>query len=137
MKIVVVNYEELCGIIDETTVLKDIILYRCSANDRTRLEWGTEFRMQLEQLEDLGNTVLFADTSSKKKRGMITAFLREQKPDLLVTYNLAGFELCTLTDGLSYNLIDCRQIHFIEDGNYNNEKMLEKEKSINMFFFHK
>lgn len=55
--------------------------------------------------------------------------------DLLITFNLAGFEHSTLTNGISYNLLKGKQIHFLMNRELINEKYLEKQLSISMFFF--
>ena len=93
-------------------------------------------REALEQLaKDKSADVVYIDTSNKAQRCRMTEQIQKMAPELLVTYNLAGFEMCTLTDGLSYNLVDCRQFHLKENRCLPNEEYLFKEKSINMFFF--
>lgn len=61
--------------------------------------------------------------------------VKELSPDMLITVNLEGFEQSTLTDNISYNLLDCKQIHFIFDKNLPNERYLIKPLSISMFFY--
>lgn len=90
---------------------------------------------------------LIADLQSKLQnvmRGALVEVYREEgiicnqklkDVDLLIAFNLAGFEQCTLTDGVSYNLFKCKQIHFILDRNLPNEKYLEKPLSMAMFFY--
>ena len=56
-------------------------------------------------------------------------------PDLLVTFNLEGFQNSTLTDCVSYNLLDCKQVHVILNDNLPNERFLQKQLSISMFFY--
>ncbi len=138
MKIAVVSYKELNMEKTEAQVIEDVISSFKDSNEQTQKEFGEELRKSLEELEGGKKAeVVFIDTSDGRKREMMNSAIKEVSPDLLVSYNLAGFEQCTLTDGLGYNLIDCRQFHFRDEGNHNNEKMLEKDKSINMFFFHK
>lgn len=55
--------------------------------------------------------------------------------DLLITFNLTGFEQSTLAGGISYNLLNCKQIHFLLDRNLPNESYLSKQLSLSMFFF--
>ena len=55
--------------------------------------------------------------------------------DLLVTFNLSGFEQQTLTGGISYNLLNCKQIHILLDNNLPCEEKLALPLSISMFFF--
>lgn len=88
-----------------------------------------------------------ADLQSKLQnvmRGALVEVFREEgiicdqklkDVDLLITFNLAGFEQCTLADSISYNLFKCKQIHFILDRNLPNEKYLEKPLSMAMFFY--
>lgn len=135
MKIVVVNYDELNQRKNSEDVIGDVVLFfeRCSEADREEL--GSALRGQLEELaENRKAMVEFADTSDDLKRVYLTENLKKMEIDLLVTYNLAGFELSTLTDGLAYNLVDCRQLHLISREDLISEKYLEKDKSINMFF---
>ena len=56
-------------------------------------------------------------------------------PDLLITTDLAGFEQCTLTDNISYNLLDCKQLHLMFHGKLLNEPYLARQLSIAMFFY--
>ena len=54
---------------------------------------------------------------------------------VLITFDLAGFQLKTLTNNIWFNLLPCRQIHIITT--YKNELMtyLSNPLSISMFFF--
>ena len=61
--------------------------------------------------------------------------MRERKPEMLLVFNLSGFNHTTLTDNISYNLLPCKQIHIITKDNLPNEKYLEKQLSISMFFY--
>ena len=61
--------------------------------------------------------------------------VKELSPDILITVDLEGFEQSTLTDNISYNLLDCKQIHFILNRNLPNERYLEKPLSMAMFFY--
>lgn len=60
--------------------------------------------------------------------------IREFEPELLITEDLEGFEMCTLTDAVSYNLIHCRQLHILFSGELNNERYLAKQLSLLMTF---
>lgn len=57
------------------------------------------------------------------------------QPDLFVNFDLAGFEQSTLTDGIAYNLLNCKQIHILLNQRLPNEKCLHKPLSIAMFFY--
>lgn len=90
---------------------------------------------------------LIADLQSKLQNEMSDALVevfgemgttcnqKLKEADLLITFNLAGFEQCTLTDSVTYNLLDCKQIHFILNRNLPNEKYLGKPLSMAMFFY--
>lgn len=66
--------------------------------------------------------------------GDIMGDIRKENPDLLVTLDLAGFDRTTFTDGVAYNLLDCKQVHLILQEDLENEKYLAKPLSIAMFF---
>ncbi|MBQ9333001.1 MAG: hypothetical protein IJS12_01550 [Lachnospiraceae bacterium] len=60
--------------------------------------------------------------------------IREYAPDLMITEDLEGFEMCTLTDAVSYNLIHCRQLHLLLSGDLTNERYLARQLSLLMTF---
>ena len=134
MKILVVSYEELNPRPDKEQVISDVCAFYSDAMDVTKENLGNDIRYQIKALINSKEAeVIFADTEDPEQRKLLYGILKEIEPDLLVTYNLAGFELCTLTDSLSYNLLDCRQIHFVDRNDCPNNKYLEKERSINLF----
>lgn len=61
--------------------------------------------------------------------------LKLEAEDLLVTFDLSGFERQTLTGSISYNLLNCRQIHILLNDKLPCEKRLAMPLSISMFFF--
>lgn len=134
MKIYTVAYDELGDSPSTEDVIKDIVEYFASIDDCQREELGTVLISQLKELTEKGTAeVIWVDTT-KTNRPYIAENLRKQDDiDLLVTYNLAGFELSTLTDGLAYNLVDCRQFHFIKNEICSKNEVLNKQRSINMF----
>lgn len=71
---------------------------------------------------------------SPKPQDLISE-IKARRPDLLVTTDLAGFEQCTLADNVSYNLLDCKQLHLLLHRNLPNEPYLKGQLSISMFFF--
>ena len=73
--------------------------------------------------------------SAPKKKKDIISEVKALHPDLLITVDLAGFEQCTLTDNISYNLLDCKQLHLLFHENLPNEQYLNKQLSIAMFFY--
>lgn len=76
--------------------------------------------------------VLFEGNDSRQK---ILEKVAASSDSLLLTFDLHGFEWCTLTDNISYNLLPCKQIHIITKDKLPNEKYLEKQLSISMFFY--
>lgn len=91
-------------------------------------------RLFLETLEREG--VETADIScSVSGPGDILREVKAFRPDILVTVDLQGFEQCTLTDNLSYNLLGCKQIHLLLHDRLRNERCLDKQLSIAMFFY--
>ena len=133
MKVAVINYDELNKYLSEKNVRDDLI-YAYDFADKERLEdMGEGLRRQLESLKKSGETDMrFIDTRSTVRNTLINQ-IKTIEPDILVTYNTAGFEFSTLTDGIAYNLIDCRQIHFLVNDSIPNLHMLEKNLSLNMF----
>lgn len=75
--------------------------------------------------------VVFRDRGDNRN---IMADIRKCEPDLFITEDLEGFEMCTLTDAVSYNLLHCRQFHFIFSGEITNETYLGKQLSLLMTF---
>lgn len=61
--------------------------------------------------------------------------IKKAEADLFVDFNLWGFEQGTLTGSIAYNLLDCKQIHILLDDRLPNERELEKQLSIAMFFY--
>lgn len=61
--------------------------------------------------------------------------IRKAEADLFVDFNLLGFEQGTLAGSIAYNLLDCKQVHILLDDALPNEKQLEKQLSIALFFY--
>ena len=55
--------------------------------------------------------------------------------DLIITFDLAGFEQTTLMGGISYNLVNSKFVNFLLHENLQNEKCLSKQLSLSMFFY--
>lgn len=71
--------------------------------------------------------------SSKTKD--IIQEIKALHPDLLITVDLPGFERCTLTDNIAYNLLSCKQLHLLLHRNLPNESYLGRPLNIAMFFY--
>lgn len=136
MRIAVVNYEEISPPKTICEIWKDILDFRKQMDEFTEKAIGSELRCMLDKLivDHRLPEIDYIDTSTIEKRNDMIIYLQGLPINLLVTYNLAGFEQSTLTDGLAYNLVDCRQFHFIEKSDLTGEQFVHKEKSINMFF---
>lgn len=55
--------------------------------------------------------------------------------DLIITFDLVGFEQTTLMGGISYNLVNSKFVNFLLHENLQNEKYLSKQLSLSMFFY--
>ncbi len=70
--------------------------------------------------------------------------IQAAQPDLLITEDLEGFEMSTLTDAVTYNLLHCRQLHLLlrdpaslpayADGRRPAD-LLSRQLSLVMFFY--
>lgn len=117
-------------------IKNDIVSFWSVSKSETKEELGSALKKQLEKLESgEGCDIEIINVEKTNERAHLMDTLRGMDIDLLVTYNLAGFELRTLTDGFSYNLVDCRQLHIIDKCDANVEEILKKDTSINMFFW--
>lgn len=72
---------------------------------------------------------------SDQKKGDFISEIKTLHPDLLITVDLQGFEQSTLTDSVSYNLLDCKQLHLLLHERLSNELYLDRQLSIAMFFY--
>lgn len=66
--------------------------------------------------------------------GDLNGTIKSKEADMLLTIDLAGFDRVTLTDNISYNLLDCKQVHLILQPGLENKCFLNKILSIAMFF---
>ena len=80
-----------------------------------------------EELRRDGHMIFFIFRKPGDEHNIMNE-IRSYEPDVLITEDLEGFEMCTLTDAVSYNLIHCRQFHVIRSGVPHNGD-LSKEKS--------
>lgn len=91
-----------------------------------------EFSEDDPQSKFEGITVEIWDSA---KLPVTCADIRKSEADLFINFDLAGFEQSTLTDGIAYNLLDCKQIHILLKNRLPHEKYLAKQLSISMFFY--
>ncbi len=91
-----------------------------------------QFREKLSRENDV--EVSYLQYTPGERRDIISE-IRAFHPDMLITTDLAGFEQCTLTDNISYNLLDCKQLHLLLHENLPNEPYLARQLSIAMFFY--
>lgn len=86
-----------------------------------------------DRSEAAGNDVFFIFREKNDRRNIMSE-IKSRTPDLLITEDLEGFEMCTLTDAVSYNLVHCRQMHCIFTPHPENEPYLNKQLSLVMTF---
>jgi len=90
--------------------------------------------MTLKKFKELISDVYCIEAESLLGES-INEVVRNKNTNFFVAFNLTGFDQTTLTDNISYNLLPCKQIHIITKDNLPNEKYLEKQLSISMFFY--
>lgn len=137
MKIVVISYNELNNQPSLEQVVSDLCHIFKTSDEFEKENMGSKLRHELSDIIS-GNIqpgIVFIDTTSQYSRNRLQINVDNERPDLLISYNLAGFELCTLTDSLQYNLYDYRQFHIIQKKDLPNKKYLSKIRSINLFLF--
>lgn len=88
----------------------------------------SQFCYKIQNLLGEKTKIIYQERLSHECEGIINA-------DLIITFNLLGFEQSTLTGGVFYNLLNCKQIHFVLDRNLPNECCLKLPLSIAMFFY--
>lgn len=135
MKVLVINYDEVNCRKSSNEVIGDIISFYKEASSDTIAKLGSEFMKNLEQIALCGAEIEWADTFEKTKRQLLLGLIKKRPPDILVSYNYAGFEWATLTDGLGYNLIPCKQIHVVDKGYTNENVARNKIRGINLFIY--
>lgn len=82
-----------------------------------------------------GNTDWTVEIWKPVKIQTAPEYIKKVQADIVVNFNLAGFELCTLTEGIAYNLLNSKQIHILLQDRLSNESFLSKQLSISMFFY--
>ena len=81
------------------------------------------------------NDIICCEIWDDSRKKLSSEDIREINPDLFVNFDLAGFEQNTLMGNVSFNLLECKQIHILTNRELPNEKYLEKQLSISMFFY--
>lgn len=116
-------------IMESEVNMKAIIISQQPINSISGMK---EFQKRLAQE---GHAEVSCLQYSAGERRDIIGEIKALHPDLLITTDLAGFEQCTLTDNISYNLLDCKQLHLLLHENLPNEPYLKGQLSIAMFFY--
>lgn len=89
-----------------------------------------------EKLRDaLGQNYVVQFTTCNSERDYPHELLSKESFDLIITFDLAGFEQTTLMGGISYNLVNSKFVNFLLHENLKNEKCLSKQLSLSMFFY--
>ena len=91
-------------------------------------------KLHKENLQTLHGDVV-VEIWDNTRTEITLADVKKSEADLFVNFNLSGFEKGTLTGGISYNLLNCKQIHILLDDKLPNERYLSKQLSIAMFFY--
>lgn len=92
------------------------------------------FQYFMETLEKNNIETAVIPYAPVKGRDIISE-IKALHPEMLIAIDLLGFEQCTLTDNIAYNLLDCKQLHLLLHHNLSNEQYLAKQLSIAMFFY--
>lgn len=96
----------------------------------TRVEGDTtKLREELSK----NNNVQVLEYYSEKD--YLHTLLSKESFDLIIIFDLAGFEQTTLMGGISYNLLNSKFVNFLLHENLQNEKCLSKQLSLSMFFY--
>lgn len=82
-----------------------------------------------------GNTGIAVEIWDGTGTQLTCADIKKSGADLFVNFDLDGFGQSTLTDGIAYNLLDCKQIHILLKNSSPEERYLAKQLSISMFFY--
>ena len=89
-----------------------------------------------EKLRDaLGQNYVVQFVTCDSERDYPHELLSQESFDLIITFDLAGFEQTTLMGGISYNLVNSKFVNFLLHENLKNEKCLSKQLSLSMFFY--
>lgn len=107
-----------------------IVLIKGSSTTR-ETELIEQLKAVLLKMKDIVSVEVWSDLVEKNIRD----YIKKERIDLLITFDLVGFEQTTLTGGIAYNVLDCKQIHFLLEKNFPNEHLLSKQLSIAMFFY--
>lgn len=107
-----------------------IIINNRIYRDQKRITEAFEKELQEKKYEvniiDLGK-----DIPAHEKSGMI----KQGQPHLIITFDMAGFELRTTLDSASYNVMPYRMAHILP-GEYSlYSKWLQESMNFSMFFY--
>lgn len=85
--------------------------------------------------EDLVQKYIVRFVACDSEKDYPHELLSKESFDLIITFDLAGFEQTTLMGGISYNLVNSKFVNFLLHENLQNEKYLSKQLSLSMFFY--
>ncbi|MST58433.1 hypothetical protein [Waltera intestinalis] len=89
-----------------------------------------------EKLRDaLGQNYVVQFATCDSERDYPYELLSKETFDLIITFDLVGFEQTTLMGGISYNLVNSKFVNFLLHENLQNEKYLSRQLSLSMFFY--
>ncbi|MBD5545503.1 MAG: hypothetical protein HDR01_14985 [Lachnospiraceae bacterium] len=78
-------------------------------------------------------TVYFLQQDNEKSQ--THGKLSEIDADYLVSFDMAGFEISTLTEGSAYNLLYAKQIHILFQNDWKYQRFLQQDLAMNLFLF--
>lgn len=129
MKIVVVSKDDR-----KRDAVADVVRFYAGLEEAGIKKLGNKLAGQLAELSDGHSAEVIYIQSELDKTKLLTDRIKAENANLVVTYDLAGFEETTLTDGIAYNLLNVRQINFVHEGYEKSPVLIGKNISINMFW---
>lgn len=102
--------------------------------DKTKCKYYDSLALQARTaLESRGYDVLLGDVSEDKKA--VYREINKDEADILVTFDLEGFEKGTESGSLFYNLLSCKMVHFLFGDKKEYAPYLSNKLSLAMLFF--
>lgn len=118
--------------LSKETVLADLKRYYAINHEAMRTLWGRQLSALLEEMTSIGNAEIFFTYPEETGFVDMDRQIKETSIDLLVSYDLTGFEFVTLTDNYSYNLYTLPQIHICSP---KEKESVDAVTAVNMFFY--
>lgn len=104
-------------------------------NTKKNPEYSDVYRKLAAAFEKKGFTAAVVDMGEERPLHEQFFRLRNIKPQLVITFDLAGFEMRTLQETPSFNIISCRMAHLIMKADKETEDCLNVPLNFSMFFY--